>query len=272
MKGERNHLVDQVHAERAAEVAAAEARKNLPPVERVRAAQEHLNELKEIREAKIKIEAKMELLGRAFRDMGIATALAGAVETMIEGLPTIPASGDLINDLDANETKLRILAGKIDIIKQITDKLALPTETGRHFEFQTDDVQPYKMYLWSVDDLSSGNREIALSEEGSNGEKAAPLEIDLIRFPWDNSTPEGQALIRAIEEAFPESAEYIQYEEKQDLRIDARREAERQNAREKYERQEKADAVAAEEARVKAVKDAKTKARIAKLQKELKGE
>ena len=85
MKGERNHLVDQVHAERAAEEAAAEARKNLPPVERVRAAQEHLKELKEIREAKIKIEAKMELLGRAFRDMGIATALAGLWRQYLKG-------------------------------------------------------------------------------------------------------------------------------------------------------------------------------------------
>ena len=107
MKGERNHLVDQVHAERAAEEAAAEARKNLPPVERVRAAQEHLKELKEIREAKIKIEAKMELLGRAFRDMGIATALAGAVETVFERMPSSRIPGEESGSLRRNDARFK---------------------------------------------------------------------------------------------------------------------------------------------------------------------
>lgn len=234
--------------------------KPVPPgtslLEKIRAQKEGLPELQKLRENKIRIDQKMNMIGKAFRDMGIVQALADSLNKTIE---TTMQAGTKEGSYHDNQVRSHIAfdeaKGEIESISQIIEHFASEPKEGRHFEFRLSKRGNFWITLWNIDDAHNVGSEVMFVKDDGTNDKH-PLFIDLLNFDWDDSTPEGLQLIHAIEEAFPESADFIKYNEKSD----------REKKEEEAEAQKKKD----EEEKL-AKKNATIQARIEKLQKELKG-
>lgn len=226
----------------------------LSPLEEIHLAQEILPELEKIRQNQIVLEGKMNILGKAFRDMGVMRALLNGVKKILR------EAAEEYGEKDRDETtRLWYTKGDfqrykaiIEKVNNISKKIASEPEEGFHFELDIEKGNESVVKLYKVDDKKKRKEVVMMKRDENSDEEGFPLRIDLTDFPWDDSTPEGIELLHAIEEAFPKSAQYIRYPEKM-----------------KQEEKEEEERAKQEADRLKKEKNEKVLARIAKLQKEI---